>query len=290
MRGHEFTLGLEFTPNYRYEPAHLVTNLPRVMALLDDFRPEVIYNFAALCEVGLSWLHPVDYYQTNVIALVRLCEELQKRSWFKRFVQIGSSEVYGSVKEPVSEEYREQPSSPYAVSKMAFDAHLRTIAKHQAFNASILLPSNGYCEGQTLNRIIPKTIIAALTGQKIKLQGGGVARKSYLHADCISTGAMLVAEKGVIGETYNVGPRDPISIRELVGIIGVALDKFYFDLVEDAPERRGQDSQYWLDSSKIAALGWKQEVSLEEGLSRMILWVRKYPSLLTMEQEYRHRA
>ena len=290
MRPAPFTLGLEAEPLFRYERGHLVAGLPRVMGYLDSFRPDAVINFAALCEVGLSWNHALDYYETNLMSLVRLTNELAQRSWFKRFVQIGSSEVYGSVDRNVGENQVYNPSSPYAASKAAFDFHLQAIARHQSFPGVILMPSNGYCEGQTLNRIIPKTIIAALTGQKLKLQGGGVARKSYLHGDDISQAVKIVLDKGAIGEVYNVGPVEPISIRSVVGILAVALGKRFDEVAEVAPERTGQDSQYWLDSTKIKALGWKQTISLLDGLDRMITWVKKYPELLTMDQSYTHRS
>ncbi len=289
MRSAPFTYGLEAQPLFRYEQAHLVTELPRVMVLLDVFRPDAIINFAALCEVGLSWNHALDYYETNLMSLVRLTNELSVRSWFKKFVQIGSSEVYGSVTEAVSELAPVSPSSPYAASKAAFDFHLQAIAKHQAFPGLIVMPSNGYCEGQTLNRIIPKTIIAAITGKKIALQGGGVARKSYLHADDISSAIMLVMEKGVFGETYNVGPLWPVEIRQLVELVASMYGKKLEDIADVAPERTGQDSQYWLNSGKIKTLGWKPTIDLLVGLQRMKEWVEKYPELLTMDSDYKHR-
>ena len=289
VRSKEFTLGLESYPLFRYEQAHMVSQLPRTMVLLDTFRPDVVVNFAALCEVGLSWKHPADYYQTNVIALVRLCEELSIRSWFKRFVQIGSSEVYGSVTVPATEEQGVNPSSPYAVSKAAFDFHLRTLARYQAFPAVICMPSNGYCEGQTLNRIIPKTIICALAGRTLQLQGGGVAKKSYLHADDISRAILLVSEKGKVGETYNCGPEYSISIyslvEEILNSMGIGIDT----VVQVSKERTGQDSQYLLDSTKIKNMGWKPEITLDVGLDRMIDWVMKNPSLMDMETNYRHQ-
>lgn len=289
MRGPAFTLGLENEPRFRYEQAHLVNQLDLVMWWLDDFTPDVIINFAALCEVGQSWNHALDYYETNLMSLVRLTDELAKRSWFKRFVQIGSSEVYGSVSRPVSEDYGIKPSSPYAASKAAFDFHLQAIAKHQGFPAVIVMPSNGYCEGQTLNRIIPKTIIAALTGQKLQLQGGGVAKKSYLHADDISRAILLVAEKGEIAGVYNAGSAIPWSIWSVVDLTAKKMGKTLEDVADIAPERTGQDSQYWLDSRKIKALGWTREISLDDGIQRMIDWVKAYPELLTMDQSYAHR-
>ena len=289
MRGPAFTLGLEKADAFRYEQAHLVTEMARILALLDSYRPEVIINFAALCEVGLSWNHALDYYETNLMALVRLTNELALRTWFKKFVQIGSSEVYGSVQNPAAETHIVNPSSPYAASKAAFDFHLKTIAKHQCFGGVIVMPSNGYCEGQTLNRIIPKTIIASLTGHKVQLQGGGVARKSYLHADDISRAIMLVADNGTLGEVYNVGPAAPISISDLVETIGKILGKTLDELADVAPERTGQDGQYWLDSRKIMSLGWRQQIPLEHGLNRMIDWVWKHPDLLKMDSGYTHR-
>ena len=291
MRHPAFTLGVEDQPLFHYEQAHLVTELPKVMTALDAFRPTAIVNFAALCELNHSWTNATDYYETNLMALVRLTDELTKRDWFKhasRFMQIASSEVYGSVDEPATEDSPIRPSSPYAVSKDAFDQHLKVIAKHQGFPAVLLMPSNGYCEGQFLNRIIPKTIIACMTGTKIQLQGGGKAQKSYLHADDISSAAMLVLEKGRIGEVYNVGPDTAISIREIVNMLAVSMGKWIEAVADIAPERLGQDSMYLLDSSKIKALGWKQEVELEIGLSRVIHWIRENPALLTMDTTYRH--
>ena len=289
MRSKPFTYGLEDERSFRYESAHLVTELPKIMVHLDVFRPDIIINFAALCEVGLSWNHALDYYETNLMSLVRLTNELSIRSWFKRFVQIGSSEVYGSVSEPVTENGSYRPSSPYAASKAVFDFHLKAISKTQAFPGVIVMPSNGYCEGQTLNRIIPKTIISALTGRKLSLQGGGVAQKSYLHADDISRAILLVTEKGLIGETYNVGPEGPLAIKNIVWLLAKMLGKTLSEVADIAPERLGQDSCYWLNSDKIKALGWKQEIGLADGLTRMITWVRKYPELLTMDSTYQHR-
>lgn len=289
MRGPAYTYGLESQSAFRYAQAHLVTQLPSIMVLLDTFRPEVIVNFAAQGEVGQSWNHPVDYYQTNAVALVKLTEELKTRDYMRVFVQVASSEVYGSVEAPANEDTPYRPSSPYAASKAVFDWHLRAIAKQRAFPALLAMPSNGYCMGQTMNRIIPRTIVCALNGTKLQLQGGGVARKSYLHGDDISAGIMLVAEKGFWGETYHMGPEKSISIRELVQWTARWMGKSLPDVAELAPERTGQDAQYLLDSTKLRALGWQPTITLDEGLPQMIDWVKRYPELLKEDPTYTHR-
>lgn len=290
MRGASFTLGLESEPRFSYRVAHLVAQLDEALAILDGYEPEQIINFAALCELGASWKYPLNYFNTNTMAMVALVEELQKRTYLKRFVQVGTSEVYGSVTVPATEDDAIRCSSPYAASKAAFDLHLAAVAKHQGFPAIIIRPSNGYCEGQALNRIIPRTILAGLTGARLQLQGGGIAQKSYLHGDDISSAIMLLMEKGVIGDVYNAGPSWPISIRSLVTLLAADLGKSFSDVAEIVEERLGQDSVYRLNSNKIAALGWHPKIALREGLPMMIEWVKRYPELLGADTAYRHAA
>ena len=104
MRFAPFLQGLDKNISYtaNYKQIHIGQRLSQLMWWFDELKPELIVNFAALCEVGLSWTHAIDYYETNLMSLVRLTDELAKRSWFKKFVQIGSSEVYGSVDIPAS--------------------------------------------------------------------------------------------------------------------------------------------------------------------------------------------
>jgi len=153
---------------------------------LDKIRPEVIINYAAQCEGAVSWKNSWRFFETNSMALARLCEELMKpeRKWLERFIQIGTSEMYGSVSHAAKEDEPIKPSSPYAASKVAFDMHLMSIHKFLKFPMNIIRPSNAYCPGQLLHRVVPKTILCGLTGQKLPLQGGGQAEKvGPLHGD-----------------------------------------------------------------------------------------------------------
>ena len=154
---------------------------------------------------------------------------------------------------------------------------------------NIIRPSNCYAPGQQLHRIIPKTILYALTGRKLALHGGGKARKSYLHADDLSRAIMSVVSRGTLGEVYNVGPDAPTPIREVVERCLKATGKTW-DLVEEAPDRMGQDGCYFLDSSKIKTLGWEQTVGWDEGLQTMVDWVNSYPELQKLSTEFQMRA
>jgi dTDP-glucose 4,6-dehydratase len=133
---------------------------------------------------------------------------------------------------------------------------------------------------------LPKAVYCGLTGKKVPLEGGGVAKKSYMHAYDLARAIFMLLEKGRLGEVYNVGPDEPVTIRYLVELVAQKLNLKFEDLAELVPGRKGEDSQYWLDSSKIKSeLGYKETISLEQGVDDMINWGRKYLDLLHDESQ-----
>lgn len=277
--------------HYPYHALHLIDHLQAYLAILDTERPDVIVNFAAQGEGSASFSKDAHFfYRTNTVGLVQLVEGIRERDYVKRFVQIGSSEVYGSVNAPSKEEDRLKPSSPYAVSKAAFDQHLEIMHRISGFPMNIVRPSNAYCPGQQAHRIIPKAIICALSGQKLKLQGGGKAEKSYIHATDLSRGIMAVLDRGEIGQVYNCGPDVPLTIRAIVLGVATACHALPLDLIDDVPDRVGQDNRYWLDSSRLKALGWEQMIGIISGIGEMVEWVKQNKTeLLSMDTTFRLR-
>ncbi len=278
-------------PAYNYHALHLVTQLQAVMAVLDTEKPDVVVNFAAQGEGAASFgENAPDFFQTNTVALSKLVLELEKRVYLRRFVQIGSSEVYGSPSVPAMETDLLDPTSPYSVSKAAFDLYLCSMWRNRKFQMNIVRPSNCYTEGQQLYRVIPRSIVHALKGEKLPLHGGGRAQKSYLHATDLSMALLTVIQEAPLGAIYNVGPDKPISIRALVAHVAAALGRSLDDIAVDVDDRVGQDAKYHLCMDAIKTFGWKQEIDLESGIAGMVAWVRKYPLLLSMDTTYRHRA
>lgn len=276
--------------HYRFWALHLVDQLAAYLAILDTERPDCVINFAAQGEGAASFGADAHYYYlTNCVALVKLVEALEHRDYMKRFVQIGSSEVYGSVERPTKEEDQFNPTSPYGISKAAFDKHLEIMHRVHGFQMNIVRPANAYCRGQQLHRIIPKAIICALKGEKFQLHGGGRSEKCFIHADDLSRGIVAVIERGKSGEVYNCSSPEPISMRHLTQKIAQACGIAFEDLAEVAPERLGQDSRYWPDATKLCALGWEPMVSLERGLADMRAWIEDYPELLQADTIFRLR-
>lgn len=272
---------------YRYYRARLGDEQSKVLEILDHEKPEVIVNYAAQGESAASFgEHAFRYYATNCVALVGLVTALRSRKYLKRFVQISTSELYGSTPRAATENSRELPTSPYALSKLTFDAHLDIEFKQYGFPMIIIRPSNCYVEGQQLHRIVPRACIAALYQGKVMLQGGGYARKSYLHSDDLSSAVLTVIERAAIGQVFNVGPLAPVRIRELVSIIGDLSGRSFNDLCTEVPARFGEDDCYWINSDRMRALGWQPRISLTAGLASMVLWAKKFPELAHMHADF----
>ena len=285
LRSTPFSLGIQNEKGFEYFTRHITYEFDLLLELLDKERPEIIINFAAQGEGAVSWKNSWRFFETNSMALAKLSEELMKRNWLERFIQIGTSEMYGSVDHPVKEDESIKPSSPYAASKVAFDLYLVSVFKNLGYPMNIIRPSNAYCPGQLLHRVIPRTIWCGLTGNKLPLQGGGRAEKSYIHARDLASAILLVSNSAPYGEIYNVGPKQPTPIREVVERTASVLGVPFSEICEVVQDRIGQDSRYWLDSTKIEnTLGWVQKIGWDEGLEEMVKWgrlfsdeIRNYP-------------
>ena len=275
-------------PRYEYHQIHIVHEQDRLFELFDREKPEVIVSYAAQGEGAVSWKKSWRFFDTNGTALVKMSEELMSRQYLERFIQIGTSELYGSVAHPAKEDDPIRPTSPYAASKAAFDLYLLSVSNTLKFPMNIIRPSNAYAPGQQLHRVIPRAVLCGLAGTKLPLQGGGRAEKSYIHARDLARAIHLVSEKAPLGRVYNTGPPKPTSIRRLVEKTAEALEIPFEQLCEVTPDRLGQDSRYWLDSSAIKTdVGWEPEISLDDGLREMVAWGRKYlPQLAGMSTEY----
>jgi dTDP-glucose 4,6-dehydratase len=266
---------------YSYHAYHVAYELDLLLEMLDREKPEVIVNYAAQGEGAVSWKHSWRFFEINSMALAKLAESLMSRDYLKRFIQIGTSELYGSVDFPAKETTPLQPSSPYSASKAAFDMYLLSVHQVLKFPMNIIRPSNAYCPGQLLHRVVPKAVICGLTGRKLPLHGGGRAEKSYIHARDLARAIHLVAEKAPLGTVYNAGPAKPVAIRTVVETVAHAMNMRFEDLCEVTGDRLGQDARYWLDSSAIKKdVGWEAEIGLEEGIQEMVAWGRQYQDQL----------
>ena len=160
---------------FTFRRLDLNRNVNQIDAVLHEFRPDYVVNFAAQGMVAQSWQNPEHWYRTNTIAMVRLHERLRKYAGLKKFVHASTPEVYGNTAGVIREDAPFNPSTPYAISKAACDMNLLALQKAYGFPVAMTRAANVCGPGQALYRIIPKTILCILTGRKLRLEGGGQA-------------------------------------------------------------------------------------------------------------------
>jgi dTDP-glucose 4,6-dehydratase len=259
---------------YRFQQCHLVTEFDAAMAALDEFKPDAVVNFAAQGEVRSSFDHPVEHFQTNSLTMVRLTDALSRRDYLQRYVHISTPEVYGACEGFVREDQALSPSSPYAASKASADMFIDILVRQRGFPAVITRATNVYGASQQLYRIIPRTMIRARTGDKLILDGGGVAKKSYIHIRDVCHGTWLCANKGEIGAIYHLGTDQSRSIRSVVETVCDQAGVDFDAMVEVGPERPGQDKVYELDSRRAKTdLGWAPIIEFSDGVGEVATWL-----------------
>jgi len=150
--------------------------------------------------------------------------------------------------------------------------------------------ANVYGAGQSLYRIIPRTIFYLLTGKTLQLHGGGTSSRSFIHITDVCEATWMIASEAPVGETYHISTDTVLTIRELVEILCGMLGVLFEDAVESSPERAGKDEAYWLKSDKIRQLGWAEQTSLTEGIVGVIDWVRRELNELKRQpMDYLHK-
>ncbi|MDD2707164.1 MAG: GDP-mannose 4,6-dehydratase [Verrucomicrobiae bacterium] len=277
--------------NFRFHQLDLNHDHRQMVRLIEKKRPAYVVNFAAQGMVAQSWEKPVDWFMTNTVAMVRLHDALRKFDFIKKFVQASTPEVYGNTRGAVRETAPFNPSTPYAISKAACDMSLLAYARAFDFPVALTRSANVCGPGQQLYRIIPKTILCILTGQKLKLEGGGLSVRSFIHIRDVCEGTWLAATRAPSGSIYHLSTDRRVTIRCLVELICRRLGANFADCVEVAPARKAQDAAYLLDWRKAREeLKWRPRISLEKIVAETAAWTRKNLAVLRKQPAvYRHK-
>jgi len=282
---------VENHPNYFFVQGDIGDSI-LVAQLLRDHQPSKIVNFAAESHVDRSIHGPDDFIQTNIIGTYRLLEEA--RSYFDtlrednqkkfRFLHVSTDEVYGTLgsADPAFKETNQyEPNSPYSASKGASDHLVR--AWHHTYGLPVLTTncSNNYGPYHFPEKLIPLCILKALQGQDLPIYGDGQQVRDWLYVVDHCKGITSVLEKGVIGETYNIGGWNEMSNIEVVHILCDLLDelkpreegKSYREQITFVKDRPGHDRRYAIDATKISnELGWKPEETFKTGIRKTVQW------------------
>ena len=239
-------------------------------------RIEAVVNFAAETHVDRSIMSPEDFARTDVLGTQVLLEAV-RRHRLKRFLQISTDEVYGSIaRGAFTERHPLNPSSPYSASKAGGD--LLVLAYHHTYGlpAVIARSSNNFGPRQYPEKLIPLFATNALEDKPLPLYGDGLNMRDWIYVEDNCTGLDVVLSRGRPGEVYNLGGG---NLRTNVQITHAILKAFgkSASLIRRVPDRLGHDRRYALSAAKARALGWKPAWTFARALRHTLEWYRDHP-------------
>ena len=254
-----------------------------------DFTPQRIMNLAAESHVDRSITGAGEFVQTNVVGTFTLLEAARcywqqlagrERDEF-RFLQVSTDEVYGSLGAEglFSETTPYDPSSPYSASKASSDHLVK--AWHRTYGLPVLISncSNNYGPYHFPEKLIPLTILNALSDRELPVYGHGLNVRDWLFVDDHARALDLIAERGRPGETYNVGGGNERRNIDVVEQICAVLDKLSpaeaprNRLIRFVTDRPGHDARYALDATKLETeLGWRALHTFDSGIEVTVRW------------------
>ena len=235
---------------------------------------EIVINFAAETHVDRSLMAAGEFIQTDVYGTFVLLEAAREAPALRRFIQISTDEVYGSVPEGHSRETDElKPRNPYSASKAGADRLAYSYWATYGVPVVITRASNNYGPNQFPEKVIPLFITNALDNRSVPLYGDGLNVRDWLHVEDHCAGVDLLIDHGVNGEVYNIGGGNEVRNIDLTRRI-LALAGRSDALISPVADRPGHDRRYALDTTKLRALGWAPRADFESGLAATVQWYR----------------
>ena len=275
---------IEYSPRYHFIKGD-ICNYELVNYILRRYKPEVIINFAAESHVDRSIDNPSAFAETNIMGTLSLLDNI-RQLWGKsglrgkRFLQVSTDEVYGSLDQSdnfSTEESNLLPNSPYSASKAAADLMIRSYYRTFKLPVIVTRCCNNYGPYQHPEKFIPKCITSALKDIPIPIYGDGMNRREWIYVLDHCTALIKAIFYGKPGEIYNIGTGYEISNLDLARKILKQLGKPQ-DRIEFIKDRPGHDLRYALNSGKSRLkLNWRADVGFEEGLHQTVSWYKKNP-------------
>jgi dTDP-glucose 4,6-dehydratase len=263
--------GLEDHPGFRFVKGDIADPLA-VAAVLPGC--DYVVNFAAETHVDRSLYDAGSFIMTDVYGTFVLLEAARRAPGLKRFVQISTDEVYGSVESGSSTEGDPlMPRNPYSASKAGADRLAYSYWATYQVPVIVTRASNNYGPYQFPEKIIPLFVTHALDGIPLPLYGDGLNVRDWLHVDDHCRAIDLIMDKGIPGETYNVGGGNEVANIDLTRRILALLGKPE-TLIRRVADRPGHDRRYSLGCARLRRLGWSPEVPFDEGLRATVEWYR----------------
>ena len=272
---------LKNSSNYHFVKGN-ITNRNLMEKLIES--SDIVVNFAAESFVDRSILDANQFLVSNIRGTYTILEILRKQK--KRFIQISTDEVYGSLEnDSATEEYRFNPSNPYAATKASAELLVNSFVKTYDLDCVITRCTNNYGPRQFYEKLIPKSIFLANQDKKIPIYGKGKNIRDWIFVDDHCDAVYNVLMNGESGQSYNISANNEIDNISLVKKILEIMDKSS-DLINFVEDRPGHDLRYSLDSTKIRnSLGWNNKTNFDDAIRKTIDWVLNQSDIQNVQKE-----
>ncbi len=261
---------VEHLPNYRFVRGDIAD--PDVVRVAMEGCTDVV-NFAAETHVDRSLLGDASFIETDIRGVFVLLEEAKRRG-IRRFVQISTDEVYGSIPEgSFTEESALNPRNPYAASKAGGDRLAYSYWASYDLPVLITRASNNYGPYQYPEKLIPLFVTNAIEDRDLPLYGDGRNIRDWLYVRDHAAAIDFLLDAGEPGEAYNIAGGNEAENIEITRQVLRELGKPE-SLIRFVNDRPGHDRRYSLDASKLARLGFQSTTPFAQGLSETVAWYR----------------
>lgn len=251
-----------------------LTDRSAMDALAKQVRPNIIFHLAAYTHVGKSWQRVDECVQSNVQGTVNLLQAMEGIG-YDRFINTGTSEIYGDIEVPFREDAQVNPNSPYSVSKYAAERFCRMFHQGHGWPIVLVRPFNAYGPAQSPDRIVPETIVRALRRQELKTTSGRQTREFNYVEDLAEGFVRLATTPDIEGQLFNLGCGEDVAIRDVVTVILDLMGNPIEAQIGALADRPTEIWRMFCDNTRAREiLGWSPEHSLTDGLKKTIEWYR----------------
>lgn len=265
-------------PNYKFIRGNICSS-DLINFVLKSEEIDTIMHFAAQTHVDNSFGNSFQFTENNILG-THVLLEAAKLANIKRFIHVSTDEVYGEQRhdqDAMDEEQVLEPTNPYAATKAG--AEFLAKSYHRSFNLPLIITrgNNVYGPHQYPEKLIPKFINQLMRGRKVTLHGDGSNKRNFLYVEDVARAFEIILFKGKVGLIYNIGgtnekPNIDVA-KTLIKLCGFSGKED--EMISFVSDRCFNDLRYHINSDRLFALGWREQMSWEEGLATTVEWYRQ---------------
>ena len=283
--------------NYKFYKQD-INNQNVIKRILNKYNPSLIFNVAAETHVDRSIDSPKEFIKSNILGVFNLLEAIRVYKKKIKLIHVSTDEVYGDIRKNIKSKELDayNPSSPYAASKASSDLIIKSYIRTYKLPAIITNCCNNFGPNQYPEKLIPTIIYKIINKEPIPIYGKGGNVREWIYVKDHCNALIKIAEKGIIGENYNIGSEVILNniqiVNKIISIFKKITDsrniKSKIHFVKDRP---GHDLRYCLDSSKIRnKLKWRCKSNFDEKINETIIWyINKFKTNYFKNKNFKNR-